>query len=347
MGVGIMKKVLVTGGAGLVGTECCILFAQEKYNVISVDSYIRKSLFGEEGDTHLNVELFSKFDNICHVEKDIRDISTMKNLLRDVDVIIHAASQPSHPKSIEIPLEDFSINAYGTLGLLELCRQICPEAVFIFCSSNKVYGENPNTIPIVEKPTRYDYKEINGINESMSIDQTKHTPFGVSKIAADLYVQEYANLYGLKTGVFRMGCITGSTARAVELHNWEPFFMIKNLKGELLNVYGFKGKQVRDVIHARDLVRLFELFAENPRPGEVYNVGGGRANSISLLESFDLIEGITGKKMKYKLCPPREGDHIVYISDLSKVKCHYDWDISISLQEIFEDIYEGLKGCLV
>lgn len=336
------KKVLITGGGGLVGTECCLLFAKEGYDVISVDNYMRQSLFGEDGNTRYNVDLLNNFDNIKHVEHDIRETAVMKNLLEDVDVVIHTASQPSHPKSIEIPLEDFSINAYGTLNLLELCRQVCPEAVFCFCSSNKVYGENPNTIPtIIEKATRYDYQEIDGIDESMPIDQTKHTPFGVSKVAA-LYTQEYALLYGLKTGVFRMGCITGGAAKAVELHNWEPFFMMKNLKGEVLNVYGFKGKQVRDVIHAKDLALLFKLFAENPRPGEVYNVGGGRANSISLLESFDLIESITGKRMKYQLCPQREGDHIVYISDLSKVKSHYDWDVSISLKQIFEDIYESL-----
>jgi CDP-paratose 2-epimerase len=339
-------KVLITGGAGLVGTECCKLFASEEYDVISVDNYMRKTLFGEGGDTKRNLQILDNFDNISHIEADIRDTDVMKELLRDVDVVIHAASQPSHPKSIEIPLEDFSINAYGTLNLLELCRQIRPEAVFIFCSSNKVYGENPNTLPIIEKPTRYDFRDIDGIDESLSLDQTMHTPFGVSKVAADLYAQEYAKLYGLKTGVFRMGCITGGAAQAVELHNWEPFFMMKNLKGEVLNVCGFKGKQVRDVIHAKDLALLFKLFAENPKAGEVYNIGGGRQNSISLLESFDLIESITGKKMNYKLCPPRKGDHIVYISDLSKAKSHYDWDISIDLHEIFEDIYKALIAVL-
>jgi len=334
-------KVLVTGGAGLVGSECCRLFAEKGAQVISIDNYMRAKIFGLGGDTRNIIRrLLKQFANIKHLECDIRDTDTVADLLSGIDAIIHCASQPSHPRSIEIAMEDFSINAYGTLNLLELTRKRCPEAVFVFCSTNKVYGDNPNRLDIIELEKRYDYAKIKGIDEGLSIDYCKHTPFGVSKAAADLYAQEYAKLYGLKTGVFRMGCITGGAARAVEMHNWEPYFMQKNLREEMLTIYGYKGKQVRDVIHARDLAILFEKFIESPRPGEVYNIGGGRKNSISLLEAIDLIESITHKKMKYEFGPTREGDHKVYISDISKAKRHFGWDITIDLERIFQEIYE-------
>ncbi|MBI4039343.1 NAD-dependent epimerase/dehydratase family protein [Candidatus Daviesbacteria bacterium] len=339
----IRKRVVITGGAGLVGTECCRLFADRDWEVISVDNYLRGHFFGEEGSTRDNIDDTLKvYPNIRHIEGDIRDNFLMTEVIRGCDAVIHTASQPSHPRSIEIPLEDFSVNASGTLNLLEITRQQAPRAVFIFCSSDKVYGENSN-LPVVEKATRYDYIDRDGIDETMTIDQTIHTPFGVSKVAGDLYTQEYAKLYGLTAGVFRMGCITGASAKAVELHNWEPHFIKKNMSGETLNIFGFGGKQVRDVIHARDLALLFWEFVQSPRRGEVYNVGGGRKNSISLLESFDLIESITGKKMKWQLKEAREGDHQVYISDISKVKSHYpNWDIRIGLPEIFRDIYNAL-----
>ena len=337
-------KVVVTGGAGLVGSECCRLFAQEGHNVVSVDNYMRGQAFGPEGDTrHVIGSLVREFENISHVEADIRDIDKMLPIIVDADAVIHAAAQPSHPKSIELPLEDFSINASGTLHLLELIRQNSPEAIFVYCSTNKVYGDYPNSLPIVENETRYDFRDVDGISEDLPIDQSMHTPFGVSKVAADLYTQEYARLYGIKTGVFRMSCITGGAAQAVEMHNWEPYFMRKNLTGETLTIYGFKGKQVRDVIHARDLARLFRLFVDNPRPGEVYNIGGGRSNAISLLEAIELIESITGKRMKYKFEHAREGDHQVYITDLTKISMHYDWHVSIALSDIFTDIYRSVS----
>jgi len=337
-------KVLITGGAGLVGSECCRLFIGEGHQVISVDNYMRGILFGQEGSTTTTIEqLQEDISGLIHIEVDIRDIEKMRPLIEETDVIIHTAAQPSHPKSIEIPLEDFSINASGTLNLLELARNHKPDVIFIYCSTNKVYGDIPNHLPIVERETRYDFSEIDGIDESCPIDQCMHTPFGVSKATADLYTQEYGRLYGLKTGVFRMGCITGGAAKAVEMHNWEPYFVKKNLRGELLHIYGYKGKQVRDVIHARDLARLFLKFVESPRAGEVYNIGGGRQNSISLLEAFDVIERITGQPMKYDFRPAREGDHIVYITDLTKAKKHFDWEIRIGLTEIFTEIYQALK----
>jgi len=307
---------------------------------------MRGKLFGEMGNTKSNADLLlTKFKGKIEFHNaDIRDEVKMKELIKDVDLIVHTAAQPSHPKSIEVPLEDFSINAWGTLQFLELTRKFNDDAVFINCSTNKVYGENPNTIPeIGEKETRYDYADRDGIDENLPLDNTIHTPFGVSKVAADLYGQEYGRLYGLKTGTFRMGCITGPMAKAVELHNWEPYFIWVNITDQVLNVYGFKGKQVRDVIDARDLVKAFDMFVQKPRPGEAYNMGGGRKNSISLLESFKLIESITGKPMKWVLKPKREGDHQVYITDLSKFKSHYpDWNIQIGLRTIFTDIYNWL-----
>ena len=337
-------KVIITGGAGLVGSHSCEFYAKQGHEVIAVDNYMRGLIFGERGNTKANAEFLKRnFPNIKFYNLDIRDEKEIKQLFRDVDLIIHTAAQPSHPKSIEMPIEDFSINAWGTLLLLETVRTVAEDAVFIHCSTNKVYGENPNKVPIIEKETRYDYADRAGIDEKMPVDNTMHTPFGVSKLAADLYAQEYGLLYGLKTGIFRMGCITGPRAMAVESHNWEPYFTWVNLTGGLLNVYGFKGKQVRDVIDARDLVQVFDTFCQKPRPGEVYNIGGGRKNSVSLLESFKIIENITRKPMRYILKPKREGDHKVYISDLRKFKSHYNWDIKIYLNQIFRDIYNWIK----
>jgi CDP-paratose 2-epimerase len=336
-------KVLVTGGAGLVGSHACEFYAKQGHDIIAVDNYMREALFGKMGSTKANAEFLMKnFPNIKFYNADVRDEKEMKQLVKDADLIIHTAAQPSHPKSIEIPIEDFNINAWGTLLLLETVRKVADGAVFIHCSTNKVYGENPNKVPTTEKRTRYDYVDKDGIDEDMPVDHTVHTPFGVSKLAADLYAQEYGQLYGLKTGIFRMGCITGPRAMAVEAHNWEPYFLWIDMTGKVLNVYGFKGKQVRDVIDARDLVKAFDKFARKPRPGEVYNMGGGRKNSISLIESFRIIEGITGKPMKYVLKPKREGDHKVYISDLRKFKSHYDWDTQIDLNKIFRDIYNWM-----
>jgi len=337
-------KVLVTGGAGLVGSECCRLFAEKGWYVISVDNYMRGRLLGKEADTSIVMKKLLKEYNIEHYEMDIRD-PKMWDLLKKVDATIHTAAQPSHPRSIEIPIEDFQINSWGTLFLLEGLRRYNKDVIFIFCSTNKVYGDAPNYFAYKIVGKRYepvDPRLWDGFDETLRIDQTLHTPFGVSKTAADLYTQEYARLYGLKTGVFRMGCITGGAAMAAEKHNWEPYFVRKALMGETLTIYGYKGYQVRDVIHAKDLARLFYEFINDPRPGEVYNVGGGRRNSISLLEAIDLIEEITGKRIKYKYGPVREGDHIWWITNLRKVRSHYpQWDITYSLRDIFKEIYEA------
>ena len=335
-------KVVVTGGSGLVGSHCCELYAKKGAEVVSIDNNMRGTLFGDSGSTSENeLVLRKKYPNIKMHNLDIRD-PKIGDILEGAEIIIHTAAQPSHPKSISIPLEDFEINARGTLHLLEATRKNADDAVFIHCSTNKVYGENPNTLQIVEKETRYDYNGLDGVDESLSLDNTMHTPFGVSKVVGDLYAQEYAKLYGLKTGIFRMGCITGVGSKAVELHNWIPFFFKVNLQEKMLNIFGFKGKQVRDIIDARDLSSAFDMFSQSPRPGEVYNMGGGRKNSISILESLKMIEKLTGKPMKYQFKPGREGDHQVYITDLTKIKLHYDWDITISLENIFRDIYQWL-----
>jgi CDP-paratose 2-epimerase len=339
-------RVLVTGGAGLVGTECCKLFASEGCDVVSIDNYMRARIFGAEAETKDNIQQTRKNYRIEHHELDIRD-EKVGELVKNADAIIHTAAQPSHPRSIEIPMEDFEINALGTLNLLEAARKYNKAAPFIFCSTNKVYGEAPNFFAYKKVGKRlepHDPALWDGFDESLRLDRMMHTPLGVSKTAADLYCQEYAYLYGLKTGIFRMGCITGGAAKATELHNWEPFFVKKAMTGEQLTVYGHGGFQVRDVIHAADLAKLFLEFIKAPRPGEVYNVGGARKNSISLLESFDLIEKVTGRAMNYKLGPQREADHIWYISDISKARLHYPaWDIRIGLEEAFTDIFEALS----
>lgn len=339
------ETVLITGGAGLVGSECCKLFRDNNWEVISVDNYARGKIFGEEGDTSKTMnQLLEEYDVEQH-QMDFRD-EEMVSLIERADAVIHAAAQPSHPRSIEIPKKDFEINARGTFNLLERIRQHNEDVPFAFCSTNKVYGEMPNYFSYEKVGKRYepiDPSLKDGFDESLRIDQNMHTPFGVSKTAADLYVQEYNMLYGLKTGVFRMGCITGGAAKAVEMHNWEPYFVKKALTGEELTVYGYEGYQVRDVIHAADLAKLFYEFVKNPRPGEVYNIGGSRKNSISLLESFDLIEEITGKKINYEQGEERKADHIWWISDINKAKTHFpNWGIEISLEEVFEEIYETL-----
>lgn len=340
------ETILVTGGAGLVGSACCRNLVDHGYNVVSVDNYGRGEFFGEEGDTESTAEKRLTDDRIEHHVMDIRD-DGLADLAADVDGVIHTAAQPSHPKSIEIPYEDFDVNVRGTLNLLEALRTQNPDAPLVFTSTNKVYGNVPNFFSyerIGERFEPVDETLHDGFDESLRIDQNEHTPFGVSKASADLYVQEYARMYGLDAGVFRMGCITGGAARAVELHNWEPYFVKLALTGEELTVYGYEGYQVRDVIHAHDLADLFRRYLEAPRPGEVYNVGGGRDNSISLRESFDLIEDITGNELRRTHGERREADHQWWISDLSKVRTHYpDWGPTYDLRDIFEGITASLR----
>lgn len=339
-------KVFITGGAGLVGSAACLFYAKLGWDVVAVDNDMRGFLFGADGSISQIARMLSEHPNIEMHNLDFRNVSRLKPLMDGADVIIHAAAQPSHPYSVSDPLLDFSVNAEGTLRLLELTRVENKEAVFIYCSTNKVYGENPHNpkyYPIEEKETRFDYRIAEGVDETCPLDYTIHTPFGISKLAADLYAQEYGRIYGLKTGSFRMGCITGGLAQAVEVHNWLPHFMSMHLAGQELRIFGYRGKQVRDLIHAEDLVRGFHLFAENPKPGEVYNMGGQRPNSISLLEAIDRIEKLTGREVEYRLYPKRLGDHQVYVTKMKKFKDDYpDYVPEYSLDRIFHDIYEEL-----
>jgi CDP-paratose 2-epimerase len=342
-------KVLVTGGAGLVGSESARVFSEAGHSVTTVDNYLRGKIFGNEGDTRRNLEKVKAKLSIEHHEMDIRE-DRMVELIKGKDVIVHTAAQPSHPRSIEIPMEDFEINALGTLKLLEAARKHADKAVFVFTSTNKVYGEVPNFYAYEKRGKRYvpvDPELQDGFDESLRTDQCLHTPFGVSKVAADYYVQEYARLYGMRTGIFRMCCITGGAAQAVEMHNWEPFFVRKAMLDQELTIYGHEGYQVRDIIHARDLSKLFLEFVKAPRSGEVYNIGGGMKNSLSLLEAIDLIEKLVGHKMRYKFGPAREGDHIWYVTNIGKARRHYPtWDIRIGLDEIFGEIHQALKDSL-
>jgi CDP-paratose 2-epimerase len=354
-------KILITGAGGLVGSAATKYYSEKGDTVWAVDNDTRGNLW-EDGTVQANIEEIITLPRVRFAPIDVRS-EVMIPMIKECDALIHCAAQPSHPRSISIPFEDFSLNTLATIWLLEAVRAHNREMRFVFCSTNKVYGENPNTIyPIEELETRYDYKcqqgtfmelELVGpveavihpsIDESCPLDGTQHTPFGASKAAADIYVQEYFHTYGIPTATFRMGCITGPMAKAVEEHNWIPYFFRKNLKGHVLNIFGYKGKQVRDIIHADDLIRAFDCWLDNPRGGEYYNMGGGRDNSISLLEAIDRIEQLTGKPMDYELHPKRAGDHQVYISNLSKFKSHYDWDITIGLDEVFEQIYKGVES---
>ncbi len=352
-----MKSIiLVTGSSGLIGSEVVAYFANLGLEVHGIDNNMRAIFFGQAGDTRWNQKrLEEKYPNFKHHNLDIRDRQKCQELLEIVkpDVIVHAAAQPSHDLAASCPFDDFDVNAGGTLNLLEAYRQVKgEEAIFIHLSTNKVYGDAPNTIPLEELETRWDYADpayVNGIPETFTIDSSKHSLFGASKVAADIYVQEYGRYFGMKTVCFRGGCLTGPNHSGVELHGFLSYLVKCNLEERTYTIFGYKGKQVRDNIHAFDVARAIHAFIEQPSCGAVYNLGGGRENNCSILEAFSLTEQITGKKQKYKYVDKnREGDHICYISDLSKIRRELKgWDISIKLEEIFEQIVRGWKERLV
>jgi CDP-paratose 2-epimerase len=336
-----MKKVLVTGAGGLVGATCVEHFTRAGWQVFGIENGARAQLLGPDGDTLRNVAALKR---VCPAAEfhsiDIRSPEAAALVTR-ADAVVHCAAQTSHPRSIEIPLEDASINITGTLNLLEALRRSERRDVpFVFCSTNKVYGDAPNHLAYVERETRYEFADLpEGVDETLTIDGIMHTPFGISKAAADLYVQEYGLLYGLPTGSFRMGCITGPWSRATVFQNWIAYFILCALTDRPLTVFGYKGKQVRDNIDARDLVRAFHRFIEAPRPGQVYNMGGGRTNSVSCLETIGRIESLTGKRLRWTLGPEREADHRVYITDMSKFRRDYpDWKLEVDLDQIFRDL---------
>ncbi len=350
-----MKKILVTGSSGLVGSEVCIHFAAQGYAIHGLDNNQRAVFFGPQGDTRWNQErLQQSISHFTHHEVDMRDRAGILALIKQVrpDVIVHTAAQPSHDRAAAIPFDDFDTNAVGTLNLLEAARQFAPEAPFVHMSTNKVYGDAPNKIKLKELDTRWDYDDTDyehGIAETFTIDQSKHSLFGASKVAADVMVQEYGRYFNMPTCALRGGCLTGPNHSGVELHGFLSYLVKCNLEGKKYSVFGYKGKQVRDNIHSHDIACFMEAFIAAPRVGEVYNLGGGKDNTCSILEAFAITEKFSGKKQLYEYVDKnREGDHICYYSDLRKMKAHYpDWDITISLEETIRQIVEAWKKRIV
>lgn len=341
-----MKKLLVTGSSGLIGSEVCLHFAAQGWAIHGVDNNQRAVFFGPQGDTRWNQErLKSLIKSFVHHEVDIRDRQGVLDLIDSLrpDAIVHAAAQPSHDRAAAIPFDDFDTNAVGTLNLIEATRRFAPEAPFVHLSTNKVYGDAPNEIPMMELEKRWDYDDPiyhYGIPETFRIDQSKHSLFGASKVAADIMVQEYGRYFGLKTCCLRGGCLTGPNHSGVELHGFLSYLVKCNLEHRSYNIYGYKGKQVRDNIHSYDVARFIEAFIQDPRCGEVYNLGGGKENTCSILEAFDIVASLSGKNMEYEYVDKnREGDHICYYSDLRKMQQHYpQWSITKSLIDIFTEI---------
>jgi len=342
-----MAKVLITGSGGLIGSESVKFFCRKGLDVFGIDNDLRSYFFGKEASTKWNSQKLKKeFKNYQDYDFDIREKRKLENLFRKIkfDLIIHTAAQPSHDWAAKDPLVDFEVNALGTLNLLECLRSFCPKAVFVFTSTNKVYGDRPNLLPLIERKTRFElpfsHKYYKGIDESMSIDQTKHSLFGVSKAAADIMVQEYGSYFGFKTGVFRGGCLTGPAHSGTQLHGFLAYLVKCIATNKKYLIFGYKGKQVRDNIHSHDLVNAFFHFYKKPKVGEVYNIGGSRFSNVSLMEAVSKIEKILGKKanLEYKKAN-RIGDHIWYISSVSKFKKDFPgWDYEYDIDKIIEEI---------
>lgn len=345
-----MKIALITGSNGLVGSEASRFFAEKGFQVVGIDNDLRQSFFGPDASTRwMRSVLESELDSYIHIDIDIRNESDLGEVFSkygsDIEIVIHAAAQPSHDWAAKEPLIDFAVNANGTLNLLEMTRIHCPAAVFVFTSTNKVYGDLPNSLPLVELETRWEIDPHhlqfpNGIDESMSIDQSKHSIFGASKVAADVFVQEYGRYFGLKTGVFRGGCLTGPNHSGTQLHGFLAYLIRCLIENREYVIFGHKGKQVRDNIHSYDLVSMFWEFYLDPKAGEVYNVGGGRHSNCSMLEAIQLSEDIVGKKLRWSYSDSeRNGDHRWYISNVEKFKGHFpSWNYTYGLSDILEEI---------
>jgi len=342
-------KILVTGAGGLIGSEAVRFYGDLHCEIIGVDNNMRRTFFGVQGDVTWNIRrLKETVRYFKHVDLDIRDQAELKMLFQQhrFDRIIHCAAQPSHDKAKDFPLLDFEVNALGTINLLEMTRLFSPEAVFIHLSTNKVYGETPNEFPLVELATRWDYanaSDHDGVSEECRIDRTTHSLFGASKTAGDVVAQEYGRYFGMKVGVFRGGCLTGPSHSGVELHGFLSYLVKTAVQKKPYTVFGYKGKQVRDNIHSHDVIRAFEAFANNPRPGEVYNLGGGRENSISVIEAIDMIGHVSGAPISWTYNEThRTGDHICYISNLKKFRSHYpEWAVNFKLHQIIEEMVEA------
>jgi CDP-paratose 2-epimerase len=347
----VVRTVIVTGSAGLVGSEAATFFAEQGFDVVGIDNNMRAAFFGEEASTRWRLAELQRSlgDGYRHHDCDIRDkeaVNSVFSAQADICLVIHCAAQPSHDWAARDPQTDFSVNANGTLNLLEATRTVAAKAVFIFTSTNKVYGDRPNQLPLIEDEMRWeiapDHTYVDGIREDMSIDQSLHSLFGASKVAADVLVQEYGRYFGMYTGVFRGGCLTGPKHSGTQLHGFLAYLMRCAATGEPYTIFGYKGKQVRDCLHSMDLVRMFQEFFEAPRVGEVYNAGGGRASNCSMLEAIAICEEITGKQVRYKYSDVnRVGDHIWYVSSVAKFQAHYPgWRMRYDVRGILEEIYE-------
>jgi len=350
-----MSVAIITGSAGLIGSEAVRHFHGQGYDVAGVDNNLREYFFGGDGSTLWNrARLKQDLPRYTHHDFDIRDAASVDALFarhgRDVSVVIHAAAQPSHDWAAREPLTDFHVNATGTLHMLEACRRHAPDAAFIFTSTNKVYGDTPNALPLVETPTRWEIRDdhpfhAHGIDESMSIDQSQHSLFGASKVAADLFVQEYGRYFGLHTAVFRGGCLTGPAHSGAELHGFLAYLVKCALTGRDYTIFGYKGKQVRDNIHSSDLIAAFARFVERPRRGVVYNMRGGRFSNCSMLEAIDAIERLTGRRLNYRLSDDhRAGDHIWWISDVRRFQADYPgWTHRYDINRLLTDIIDATR----
>lgn len=340
------KTALVTGSSGLIGSEATEFLDARGWIVHGVDNNMRRAFFGEHGDTTWNLERLRKATRrFAHHDLDIRDRQAITELVREQkpDLIVHCAAQPSHDLAASRPFDDFEVNAVGTLNLLEAARHACPESPFVFLSTNKVYGDAPNELELVELETRWDYADpahYDGIDESCRIDASMHSLFGASKVAADILVQEYGRYFGMPTVCLRGGCLTGPKHSGAELHGFLAYLARATLEGRTYRIFGYKGKQVRDNIHSHDVCTAIMAFYESPHSGAVYNLGGGRANSVSVLEAIERFEELTGRRLEWEYVEQaRRGDHICYISDLRRLRAdHPGWEISVSLDEIFDQL---------
>jgi CDP-paratose 2-epimerase len=344
-------KILVTGSSGLIGSQAVRFFDAKSCDVIGIDNNLRADFFGPQGDTSAVLSaLKADCKGFTHISEDIRNRALIAEILDEhrFDVIIHAAAQPSHDLAAKRPFDDFDVNATGTLNLLEGCRRYSPEATFVFLSSNKVYGDGPNKLEMAEGETRWDFAESKyaaGITENFPVDQCLHSLFGASKLAADILCQEYGRYFDMNVGVFRGGCLTGPLHSGVELHGFLNYLVKAAVEDIPYTIFGYKGKQVRDQIHSYDAINCFWHFIQNPKPGEVYNLGGGKENSASLLECVQKVENLCGKKMNITYQEQnRIGDHICYYSDLTKLRSHYpEWSITYSLDQIIQEMVEVLR----
>lgn len=346
--MGAMRKCLVTGSSGLIGSAVCAYFGARGFEVDGIDNNQRAVFFGPAGDTRWNQHrLESSIPGFRHHELDIRDRDAVLSLVAAIvpDLIVHCAAQPSHDRAAAVVFDDFDINAVGTLNVLEAARRGCPESALVHLSTNKVYGDRPNAIRLHELETRWDYDDpvyADGISETFPVDQSTHSLFGASKLAADVLVQEYGRYFNMPTCTLRGGCLTGPNHSGVELHGFLSYLVRCNVEGAEYRVFGYKGKQVRDNIHAEDVASFIEAFWQAPRAGEVYNIGGGKANSCSILEAFRTVESMTGRPQVYRYVDqPRVGDHVCYYTDLRKIRAHYPrWTITKTLGDTIREIVD-------